>query len=69
MEKERNLICGANKEDYHLKGLNVERDLAVKDFYDLAKVNEGDKCVHCGHELKLARGVEVGNISVMYQVY
>jgi len=62
LEKERNLICGANKEDYHLKGLNVERDLKVNDFYDVAKVNEGHKCIHCGHELKLVRGVEVGNI-------
>jgi prolyl-tRNA synthetase len=62
LERETNLICGANKEDYHLKGLNVNRDLKIEKFYDTAKVNEEHHCCSCGGKLKLARGIEVGNI-------
>ncbi|MDP4089826.1 MAG: proline--tRNA ligase [Bacillota bacterium] len=62
LEKEDNLICGANKQDYHLKGLSIKRDLKIDEFFDAAKVNEHDHCCNCGGELKLVRGVEVGNI-------
>ena len=62
LKNESNLICGANKLDYHLKGLNVKRDLKIKDFVDVAKVNEKGKCSKCGGELKLVNGIEVGNI-------
>lgn len=62
LQNEVNLICGANKEDYHLMGLNVTKDLKIERFYDVAKVNEGDRCSHCDGELKLVKGVEVGNI-------
>jgi prolyl-tRNA synthetase len=62
LEGEKNLACGANKVDYHLQGVSVERDLNIDEFVDIAKVNQGDACVHCGNPLKLSRGVEVGNI-------
>ena len=62
LRNEINLICGANKEDYHLMGLNTTKDLKIERFYDVAKVNEGDHCSHCDGELKLVKGVEVGNI-------
>lgn len=62
LENEVNLVCGANKTDHHIKGLNMERDLNVKTFFDVAKVNEHDHCINCGSELKLANGIEVGNI-------
>ncbi len=62
LEGEKNLACGANKEDYHLQGISVERDLKIHEFVDIAKVNQGDTCVYCGSPLKLSRGIEVGNI-------
>jgi len=62
LKGEKNLACGANKENYHLTGVSVERDLKIDKFYDVAKVNEGDTCVHCGGRLKVSRGIEVGNI-------
>lgn len=58
-----NLVTGANKPEYHLKGLNVERDLDVKEFFDVAKVNEGEVCPVCGKgKITLENGIEVGNI-------
>jgi len=69
LEGERNLACGANKENYHLKGVSVPRDLKVTEFVDVAKVNEGDICVECGHKLKVSRGIEVGNIFQLGTTY
>jgi prolyl-tRNA synthetase len=59
---ENNLICGANEADYHIKGLSIERDLGNIEFFDIAKVKNGDTCAECGGEISLKRGVEVGNI-------
>jgi prolyl-tRNA synthetase len=59
---ETNLVCGANKQDFHIQGVCVERDLKVSEFVDAAKVNEGDTCLECGNTLKISRGIEVGNI-------
>ena len=62
LEGEKSLACGANKVDYHLKGISVDRDLTIQQFVDVAKVNQGETCVHCGSPLKVSRGIEVGNI-------
>ena len=57
-----NLVCGANKEGYHLKNFNLERDLPNAEIVDIALVQEGDICPKCGAKLHLTRGIEVGNI-------
>ena len=59
-----NLICGANKAEYHLSGFCPARDLPGNtQFIDLAKAVEGGVCPCCGkHSLKVKRGIEVGNI-------
>ncbi len=62
LKGETNLACGANRPDYHLKGISVPRDLPDAQFHDLAKVNEGALCPECGRPLRISRGIEVGNI-------
>jgi prolyl-tRNA synthetase len=62
LKDETNLICGANKTDYHLKGISVSRDLKINNFVDVAKVNDNESCVICGKPLKIQKGIEVGNI-------
>lgn len=56
------LVTGANKEEYHLVGVNINRDLKNAQFYDLAKVKENEKCPVCGKPLEIKRGIEIGNI-------
>lgn len=57
------LVAGANKEDYHYVGLNLERELKDVTFADLAKVKDGGICPCCGKPaLTIKRGIEVGNI-------
>lgn len=58
----KGMVTGSNKEGYHTKGVNIARDLGKVDFYDICKVNEGDKCPICGAPLEIKRGIEIGNI-------
>ncbi len=58
----RGMITGANKNDYHIKGMNLERDVNVKEFLNVRKVKDGDKCPKCQGELELHNGLELGHI-------
>ncbi len=60
---EKDLVCGANKEEYHFSGFDVARDIDNVEFYDLSKVKDGEVCPICGKgHLAISRGVEIGNI-------
>ena len=58
----KNLIAGANKEDYHLRNVTPERDFTVSEWADLRSVEEGEGCPNCGTLLKVAKAVEIGHI-------
>lgn len=62
LENEQSLVCGANKAEYHIKGLNFKRDIPSATFHDIAKVNNGSLCSVCSQPLTLSKGVEIGNI-------
>lgn len=57
----RNMICGANKDDHHLRNVTPEEDFTAE-YHDLRQVEEGDACVRCGGRLERKRTVEVGHI-------
>ncbi len=57
-----NFVTGANKKDFHFKNVSMSRDFKDAEFVDISLVKQGEKCVHCGEELKLTRGIEIGNI-------
>lgn len=57
-----NMVAGANKPEYHLKGVAEGRDFVAKEFADVSKVAEGDLCPICGKPLRLENGIEIGNI-------
>ena len=58
----RGMYTGANVDDTHLRGVDVERDIAVGQWADLREVAAGEACVNCGHGLEVERGIEVGHI-------
>lgn len=63
LKNANNLVCGANKVDFHFTGLDMERDCADVEFHDFAKAIEGGICPECGeHAISISRGIEVGNI-------
>ncbi len=55
-------VCGANKEGYHLTGVNWERDVALSRVEDLRNVVEGDASPDGKGTLEIRRGIEVGHI-------
>jgi len=58
----KGMITGANKNDYHIRGLNIERDVNVCEYLNLRVVKKGDLCSKCKHELDLHNGLELGHI-------
>jgi prolyl-tRNA synthetase len=58
----RGMYTGANADDTHLRGVDVDRDVSVGRWADLREVAAGELCVNCGHGLEIARGIEVGHI-------
>jgi prolyl-tRNA synthetase len=57
-----NGTTGANKDGFHLRNVNVARDLAVTKFGDFRRVRAGEPDVKSGQPLQVRRGIEVGHI-------
>ena len=56
-------ICGANAEDFHIRGVNWGRDLPEPDLVaDLRNVVAGDASPDGGGVLAIERGIEVGHV-------
>ncbi len=63
LKDRNNLICGANKKEYHYTGLDMARDVENAEYHDFAKIQEGGICPKCGKKaITVSRGIEVGNI-------
>jgi prolyl-tRNA synthetase len=58
----KNLISGANKEDYHLKNVTPEVDFHPTAYADLRSVSAGEACPSCGAPLRIDTAVEIGHI-------
>lgn len=63
LKNEKNLVFGANENDYHLKGISMPRDFKNVEYIDVSKVVESDECPICSKKsLTISNGIEVGNI-------
>ncbi|WNZ88611.1 proline--tRNA ligase [Streptococcus iniae] len=56
-----NAVAGANKDGFHLKGVNPERDFTAE-YVDIREVKEGEMSPDGHGVLQFARGIEVGHI-------
>ena len=55
-------VCGANEDDYHLRGATWKRDVPHCEFADIREIVAGDPSP-CGQgTLDIRRGIEVGHI-------
>ncbi|MCC6340938.1 MAG: proline--tRNA ligase [Bryobacterales bacterium] len=61
LEGRRNMICGANKDDYHLRHVTPGKDFQAE-FHDLRQVAPGDAEVSSGEALKIVKSMEIGHI-------
>ena len=64
LEGRRNMVCGANKLDYHLRNVMPGRDFTWTLAADIRSVNEGEACPtsDCAGRLTVGTAVEVGHI-------
>jgi len=62
LEGRKNLIAGANKEDYHLKNVTPSRNFQPTVYVDLRNVAAGEACPNCGAPLRIDTAVEIGHI-------
>lgn len=59
----RNMTTGANTDDYHIRGVEVERDIKVDQWADLRTVESGDACPRCETGvLEIFKAMEIGHI-------
>jgi len=58
----KNLIAGANKEEYHVKNITPDETFQPTTWVDLRNAVEGEGCPNCGHPLKIGKAVEIGHI-------
>ena len=64
-------VCGANRDGFHYRGVNWERDLTLADnrVADIRNVLPGDKAPNGHGELRFLRGIEVGHIFQLGTIY
>ncbi|HMK31313.1 MAG TPA: proline--tRNA ligase [Terriglobales bacterium] len=62
LEGRKNLIAGANREDYHVRNLTPGKEFRPTGWVDVRVVAEGEGCPNCGAGLKIAKAVEIGHI-------
>jgi prolyl-tRNA synthetase len=58
----RNMTTGANKDDHHLRGVSMDRDIKVDKWASLRTVKAGETCSNCGAPLDVFKAVEAGHI-------
>ncbi|MBK9404415.1 MAG: proline--tRNA ligase [Ignavibacteria bacterium] len=56
------LISGANRNDYHLKNIDLKRDVKGIEYKDLRVVKEGEETIDRKSKIKITRAIEVGHI-------
>jgi len=57
-----NLFSGANKNDYHIGGIDLERDVKNIEYADLRTAMTGETCTRCGASIDVFKAIELGHI-------
>ncbi|MBK9097128.1 MAG: proline--tRNA ligase [bacterium] len=62
LKDRNNLFSGANKNDYHIGGIDVSRDVPTLEYADLRIVQSGEGCPNCDNKLEVFTAIELGHI-------
>jgi prolyl-tRNA synthetase len=60
--REGSYVVGANRNGWHLRGVEPGRDFEPTRYADIRVAEAGDACPVCGGELRIEFAIEVGNI-------
>ena len=59
----RNMTTGANRDDFHLRGVSLSRDIPVDQWVDLRVVSSGEGCPQCeSGTIEVSKALEIGHI-------
>jgi prolyl-tRNA synthetase len=62
LKDRNNLFSGANKNDYHIGGIDLMRDVPKIQYADLRIVQSGEGCPNCDKLLEVFPAIELGHI-------
>jgi len=62
LQERRDMTTGANEDDHHVRGVDVARDIAVSDWFDVREVQAGEPCPMCDAPLAVEKTIEIGHI-------
>src|ERR1041384_5269345 len=63
LKNRRTMTTGANKDDHHLRGVDIARDIPVDEWFELRTVEAGEGCPKCDTgTLEVFKGMEIGHI-------
>jgi prolyl-tRNA synthetase len=57
-----NMFSGANKNDYHIGGIDFKRDIPTIEYADFRTVKSGEGCPRCEKHLEVFPAIELGHI-------
>ncbi|MDP2303127.1 MAG: proline--tRNA ligase [Ignavibacteria bacterium] len=57
-----NMFSGANKNDYHIGGIDLTRDVTNIEYADLRIIKAGEGCTRCNSKLDVFPAIELGHI-------
>lgn len=62
LENANGLVSGANRNGYHVRNIDLQRDARPEAYHDLRTVVDGEPCPTCGSPLKVTTAIELGHI-------
>jgi prolyl-tRNA synthetase len=62
LKEGNNLVSGANKNDYHIGGIDLKRDVPKIEYFDLRTVETNEGCPRCDGKLEVFKAIELGHI-------
>ena len=62
LKDRNNLFSGANKNDFHIGGIDLRRDVPTIEYSDLRFVQSGEECPNCKNKLEVFTAIELGHI-------
>jgi prolyl-tRNA synthetase len=62
LQDRNNLFSGANKNDFHIGGIDLKRDVPTIEYADLRIVQSGEACPNCNNKLEVFTAIELGHI-------
>lgn len=62
LQGRKDMTTGANEDGFHLRGVDIDRDIDVKAWLDLREAADGEGCPMCKTPFTVMKTIEIGHI-------